>query len=120
VTNWRQEKQNNAERLDMNKRKAKKMQRKNKMFLKWCAYSYKKLKKKKREYHECLIIIQHQEKRKDLIIESIKKETGFSADVIGCFVSNYNVYPICPRATNSWCRDYTKCQVIESMCKAVL
>jgi hypothetical protein len=104
----------------MNRRKAKKMLRKNLVFHSIGVETYRELKDAKREYHEYLIFLEHVKKRDNLIIESVKKETGFSEDVVGCFVSNYRVFPICPRATNSWCRDYTKCQVIESMCKAVL
>ncbi len=104
----------------MNKRKAKKMQRKNALFQEMEVTTYRKYKYLKRAYHEYLVFLEHVKKRENLIVESIKKETGFNEEVVGCFVTNYRVYPVCPISHKSWCKDYTKCQVIESMCRELL
>lgn len=115
MTNWRQEKQYNTERVDMNKRQAKKIQRKNKKFMRQYTDNYRDFKKYERYYHERGVEFKRKAKRKQQKIDRVRKITGFSENVVGCYLSNYKVPHICPIATNGWCRDYTKCQVIEQM-----
>lgn len=41
---------------------------------------------------------------------AVQQDTGFDADVIGCYMTNYKVPNVCPVATGGWCRNYTMCQ----------
>lgn len=50
----------------------------------------------------------------DKEIESLHKQTGFDADAIGCFLSNYKQPHVCPIATGHWCKDYVKCATLEN------
>lgn len=48
-------------------------------------------------------------------VQQLHSQTSFDEDVIGCYKSNYMKAGRCEAAQSGWCKDLTKCQVLEKM-----
>ena len=51
------------------------------------------------------------------VINELKDRTGFDEISIGCYMSNYDKKYICTATDNGYCKDLSKCRVLESICK---
>lgn len=48
-------------------------------------------------------------------VQQLHRQTSFDEDVIGCYKSNYMKEGICEAAKSGWCKDLTKCQILEKV-----